>query len=130
MEWWFRLCNLVEVYFVILILFFCILTIKKKQIWLPEAVTRIFSYFQRYISIIIKQSESLLEFHLIFVLFIWSCCRRSEKVLSILLKNSSCYSHSQTFFEEYYNKFCNSYLAKHHSFLVFFPLYCQFVAAT
>ena len=38
----FRLYTLVEVYFVILILFFSILTIKKKQIWLSEAVTWIF----------------------------------------------------------------------------------------
>ena len=92
-EWWFRLCHLVKVYFVILILIFCILTIKKKQIWLPEAVTGIFSYSWRYISIITKQSDSLLEFHQIFVLFIRSCYRRSKKA-SVLLKNSSWYIHS------------------------------------
>ena len=38
------LCTLIEVYFVVLILFFSKMTIKKKQIWLPEAVTRIFYY--------------------------------------------------------------------------------------
>ena len=37
---------------------------------------------------------------------------------------------SWVFFEEYYDKFHNSYLAKHPSFLVLFPLYCQFVATT
>ena len=40
----FCLCTLVEAYFVILILIFPILTIKKKQIGSPEAVTRIFNY--------------------------------------------------------------------------------------
>ena len=39
-----------EVYFVALILIFSIsiLTIKEKQIWSPEAVTRIFNYSQIY----------------------------------------------------------------------------------
>ena len=35
-----------------LIFIFSILTINKKQIWLPEAVTRIFNYSWRYISIL------------------------------------------------------------------------------
>ena len=39
--WWFRLCIMAEVYFVIQILIFSILMIKKKQIWSPEAITRI-----------------------------------------------------------------------------------------
>ena len=30
----------------------------------------------------------------------------------------------------YYNKFDNIYFAKHHSLLIFFRLYCQFVTAT
>ena len=37
-----------EIYFVALILIFSILTIKEKQIWSPEAVTRIFNYSQIY----------------------------------------------------------------------------------
>ena len=39
---WFRQCTLMEVYFVILILIFSILMVKKTQIWSPEGVTRIF----------------------------------------------------------------------------------------
>ena len=49
-----------------------------------------------------------------FLVFIRSCCRPSEKA-SILLKNSL------VFFEEYYDKFYNSYLVNHLSF--FFPYY-------
>ena len=36
----------------------------------------------------------------------------------------------RVFFEKYYSKLHNSYVAKYHSFLVFVSLYCQFVAAT
>ena len=41
---WFCLYTFVAVCFVILILVFSILTIKKKQIWLPEAITRILNF--------------------------------------------------------------------------------------
>ena len=56
--------------------FFFILTIYEKQIWSSEAVTRIFNYSLRYISVLTssktnreaKQTESLLQLHQIFFL--------------------------------------------------------------
>ena len=53
-----------------------------------------------------------------------------EPTASVLLKNFFGKFIHRRFFEEYYDKFHNRYLTKHHKFLVFFPLYCQFVAST
>ena len=106
-----------------LIFIFSILTINKKQIWLPEAVTRIFNYSWRYISILTSNKtnrESTAT---------WSSISFIYKNLLQTFRNSICLVKEffLVFFEKYYDKIHNSYLAKYHSFFVFFSFYCQFV---
>ena len=71
LDWWFRLCNLIELYFVFLFLFVYLFIFLywwlKKILWLPETVSWILCYSKKYISIVTEQS--LLEFHQIFILF-------------------------------------------------------------
>ena len=110
--------------------FFCIDN-KGETNWIVRSRHSIFNYPERYISIITsnkRNQEPAATSSNISITY--------KKLLQTFRK--SIYLVNEFFlinsfigvFEEYYDKFYISYLAKHHLFLVFFPLYCRFVATT
>ena len=105
-----------------IILIFSILRIKKKQIWLSEAVTRIFVNF--------KQNKPRAYCNFIKYFFVYKKLQQTFRKSIRPFKEFFLVNSFIGVFWGTLRQVSQQLPAKHQSFLVFFLLYCQFFVAT